>query len=118
MLGPPARLDFYRQVLHALRGHVAIGDRIENLPLARMPRKKSADPAEWPDVRDAAHHALEVARVKAICIDEAQHLMHSDVAQRPRVQLDWLNSLTDREICSKSRWRNFSLYDFCYLKGG
>ena len=52
-VGSSARLDFYRQVLHALRGHVAIRDRIENLPLARLRGKKSADPAEWLEVRDA-----------------------------------------------------------------
>jgi hypothetical protein len=34
-VGSAARLDFYRQVLHQLRGHVAVRDRILNLPLAR-----------------------------------------------------------------------------------
>ena len=116
-IGSSARLDFYRQVLHALRGHVAIRDRIENLPLARMPRKKSTDPAEWLEVRDAVIYALEIARVKAICVDEAQHLMHSDAAQRPGVQLDWLKSLTNRANLLYILVGNFSLYDFCHLNG-
>lgn len=116
-VGSSARLDFYRQVLHALRGHVAIRDRIENLPLARMSRKKSVDPAEWLEVRDAVIYALEVARVKAICVDEAQHLMHSDAAQRPGVQLDWLKSLTNRANLLYILVGNFSLYDFCHLNG-
>jgi tRNA A37 threonylcarbamoyladenosine biosynthesis protein TsaE len=116
-VGSSARLDFYRQVLHALRGHVAIRDRIENLPLARMPRKKSVDPAEWLEVRDAVIYALEVAHVRAICVDEAQHLMHSDAVQRPGVQLDWLKSLTNRANLLYILVGNFSLYDFCHLNG-
>lgn len=116
-VGSSARLDFYRQVLHALRGDVAIRDRIENLPLTRLRGKKSVDPAEWLEVRDAVIYALEVARVKAICIDEAQHLMHSDAAQRPGVQLDWLKSLTNRANLLYILVGNFSLYDFCHLNG-
>src|SRR5947207_15980753 len=33
-VGSAARLDFYRQVLHQLRGHVAVSDRIWNFRLA------------------------------------------------------------------------------------
>ena len=116
-VGSQARLDFYRQVLHALRGHVAIRDRIEKLPLARMGGKKSVDPAEWLEVRDAVIYALEVARVQAVGIDEAQHLMHSDAIQRPGVQLDWLKSLTNRSNLLYILVGNFSLYDFCHLNG-
>lgn len=116
-IGSSARLDFYRQILHALRGHVAIRDRIDNLPLARQRGKKSADPAEWLEVREAVIYALEIARVKAICVDEAQHLMHSDATQRPGVQLDWLKSLTNRTNLLYILVGNFSLYDFCHLNG-
>lgn len=116
-VGSQARLDFYRQVLYALRGHVAIGDRIENLPLAHRRGKKSTDPAEWLEVREAVIYALEVAGVKAICIDEAQHLMHADAAGRPGVQLDWLKSLTNRTNTLYVLVGNFSLYDFCHLSG-
>ena len=110
-VGSSARLDFYRQVLHALRGHVAIRDRIENLPLARLRGKRSTDPAEWLDVREAVIYAPEIARVQAICVDEAQHLMHADAMQRPGVQLDWLKSLTNRTNLLYILVGNFSLYD-------
>ena len=40
-VGSAARLDFYRQVLHQLRGHVAVRDRILNLPLARERGKRA-----------------------------------------------------------------------------
>src|SRR6266566_2393232 len=59
-VGSAARLDFYRQVLHQLRGHVAVRDRILNLPLASVRAKKSTDPAEWLEMRDAVSYALDL----------------------------------------------------------
>jgi hypothetical protein len=57
-----ARLDFYRQVLQQLRGHVAVRDRILNLPLTSVQAKKSTDPAEWLEMRDAVSYALDLSR--------------------------------------------------------
>jgi hypothetical protein len=116
-VGRASRLDFYRQVLHQLRGHVAIRDRILNLPLARERAKKSTDPAEWLEMRDAVSYALDLLKVKAVCIDEAQHLMQADAAQKPSIQLDWLKSLTNRSDLLYVLIGNFSLYDFCHLNG-
>src|SRR6266581_3271242 len=116
-VGSAARLDFYRQVLHQLRGHVAVRDRILNLPLARERGKKSTDPAEWLEMRDAVSYALDLLKVKAVCIDEAQHLMQADAAQKPSIQLDWLKSLTNRSNLLYILVGNFSLYDFCHLNG-
>ena len=116
-VGSSARLDFYRQVLHQLRGHVAVRDRMLNLPLARERGKKSTDPVEWLEMRDAVSYALDLLGVKAICIDEAQHLMHADAAQKPWIQLDWLKSLTNRTNLLYILIGNYSLYDFCHLNG-
>jgi hypothetical protein len=116
-VGSAARLDFYRQILHQLRGHVAVRDRILNLPLARERTKRSTDPAEWLEMRDAVSYALDLLKVKAICIDEAQHLMQADAVQKPSVQLDWLKSLTNRSNLLYILVGNFSLYDFCHLNG-
>src|SRR5947209_16949638 len=69
-VGRASRLDFYRQVLHQLRGHVAVRDRILNLPLASVRAKKSTDPAEWLEMRDAVSYALDLLKVKAVCIDK------------------------------------------------
>jgi Bacterial TniB protein len=116
-VGSAARLDFYRQVLHQLRGHVAVRDRILNLPLASIRGKKSTDPAEWLEMRDAVSYALDLLKVKTVCIDEAQHLMQADAAQKPSIQLDWLKSLTNRSNLLYILVGNFSLYDFCHLNG-
>jgi energy-coupling factor transporter ATP-binding protein EcfA2 len=116
-VGSAARLDFYRQVLHQLRGHVAVRDRILNLPLASVRAKKSTDPAEWLEMRDAVSYALDLLKVKAVCIDEAQHLLQADAAHKPSIQLDWLKSLTNRSNLLYILVGNFSLYDFCHLNG-
>ena len=116
-IGSAARLDFYRQILHQLRGHVAVRDRILNLSLARERGKKSTDPAEWLEMRDAVLYALDLLKVKAVCIDEAQHLMQADAAQKPSLQLDWLKSLTNQSQLLYILVGNFSLYDFCHLNG-
>lgn len=116
-VGSAARLDFYRQVLNQLRAHVAVRDRILNLPLASVRGKKSTDPAEWLELRDAISYALDLLKVKAVGIDEAQHLMQADATQKPSIQLDWLKSLTNRSNLIYILLGNFSLYDFCHLNG-
>jgi hypothetical protein len=116
-VGSQARLDFYRQVLGQLRGHVAIRDRMLSLPLASVRGKKSTDPVEWLEMRDAVSYALDLLGVKAVCIDEAQHLMYADAAQKPWIQLDWLKSLTNRSNLLYILIGNYSLYDFCHLNG-
>jgi hypothetical protein len=68
-------------------------------------------------MRDAVPYALDLLGVKAVCIDEAQHLMQADAAQKPSIQLDWLKSLTNRSNLLYILLGNFSLYDFCHLNG-
>ncbi len=52
-VGASARLDYYRKVLKQLQGHVAVRDRVKNLPLFTNPERKSRDPAEWLETREA-----------------------------------------------------------------
>jgi hypothetical protein len=114
-IGTSARLDYYRQILDQLRGHVGIRDRVMNLALARSPEKKSRDPAEWLDMREAVVYALELLRVKVVFVDEAQHLMYVDTPHKPTAQLDWLKALTNRTNILHVLVGNFDLYDFCHL---
>src|SRR6266567_7168638 len=116
-VGSQARLDFYRQVLGLLRGHVAVRDRMLSLPLASVRGKKSTDPVEWLEMRDAVSYALDLLKVKTVGIDEAQHLMQADATHKPSIQLDWLKSLTNRSNLLYILLGNFSLYDFCHLNG-
>jgi hypothetical protein len=95
-VGASARLDYYRQVLKQLQGHVAVRDRVKNLPLFTNPERKSRDPAEWLETREAVQYALALLRVKVVFVDEAQHLMYVDTPHKPTAQLDWLKTFTEQ----------------------
>ena len=116
-IGASARLYFYRQILTQLRGHVAVNDRVRHINLATYPGKKSTDPAEWLDMRDAVIYAFALLRVKVVFVDEAQHLMSVDTPHKPTSQLDWLKTLTNRTNVLHVLAGNFDLYDFCHLNG-
>jgi len=117
-VGASARLDYYRQILDQLRSHhVAVNDRVRHLTLLTHPGKKSSDPAEWLDMREAVVYAFALLRVKGVFVDEAQHLMSVDTPHKPTSQLDWLKALTNRTKVLHVLAGNFDLYDFCHLHG-
>lgn len=114
-IGASARLDYYRQVLAQLQGHVGVRDRVKNLPLFTTPERKSRDPAEWLDMRAAVQYALSLLRVKVVFVDEAQHLMYVDMPHKPMAQLDWLKTFTEQTNVLHVLVGNFDLYDCCHL---
>ena len=114
-VGTSARLDYYRQVLKQLQGHVAVRDRGKNLPLFTNPERKSRDPAEWLEMREAVQYALSLLRVKVVFVDEAQHLMYVDTPHKPTAQLDWLKTITSETNVLHVLVGNFDLYDCCHL---
>jgi hypothetical protein len=114
-VGSSARLDFYRQILKQLQGHVAVRDRVKNLPLFTNPERKSRDPAEWLEIREAVQYALALLRVKVVFVDEAQHLMYVDTPHKPTAQLDWLKTFTEETNVLHVLVGNFDLYDCCHL---
>lgn len=114
-VGASARLDYYRQILDQLRVHVAINDRVRHLKLMTRPAKRSSDPVEWLDMREAVIYAFAQLRVKVVFVDEAQHLMSVETLHRPTSQLDWLKALTNRTNVLHVLAGNFDLYDFCHL---
>jgi hypothetical protein len=48
---------------------VAVKDGVMHLALARHPGKKSRDPAEWLEMREAVVYALELLRVQVVFVD-------------------------------------------------
>jgi hypothetical protein len=114
-VGASARLDYYRKVLKQLQGHVAVRDRVKNLPLFTNPERKSRDPAEWLEMREAVQYALSLLRVKVVFVDEAQHLMYVDTPHKPTAQLDWLKTFTEQTNVLHVLVGNFDLYDCCHL---
>jgi hypothetical protein len=114
-VGASARLDYYRQVLKQLQVHVAVRDRVKNLLLFTNPERKSRDPVEWLEMRDAVQYALTLLRVKVVFVDEAQHLMYVDTPHKPTAQLDWLKTFTEQTNVLHVLVGNFDLYDCCHL---
>lgn len=116
-IGFSARLDYYQQILAQLQQHPAIRDRTKNLPLYINPGKKSSDPAEWLEMRNAVEYVLALLQVKVVFVDEAQHLLAADPRSRPTSQLDWLKTLANRTNVLHVLIGNFDLYDCCHLNG-
>jgi hypothetical protein len=115
--GVYARLDYYRQVLTALREHVAVKDQLMNLALSTKPSRSTREATDWLDLREAVEYALERLRVKAVVIDEAQHLMQVAPPHRPVDQLDWLKSMTNRTQVLHVLVGPYELFDFRNLNG-
>ena len=114
-VGSSARLDYYQQILAQLQQHPAVRDRTKHLPLYVNPGKKSSDPAEWLEMRNAAEYALALLQVKVVFVDEAQHLVAADSRSRPTAQLDWLKTLANRTNVLHVLVGNFDLYECCHL---
>ncbi len=116
-VGSQARLDYYQQVLDQLQHHPAIRDRTKHLPLYINRGKKSSDPAEWLQMRNAVEYALALLKVKVVFVDEAQHLLAPDPVRKPTAQLDWLKTLANRTNVLHVLVGNFDLYEYCHLSG-
>lgn len=117
-IGAYARWDYYGQVLAQLRNHAALKDRLMHLALAEQrPGKHMRDAVEWFNMREAVIYALERLHVKAVFIDEAQHLMRVEPPFKPLDQLDWLKGITNRTNVLHVLFGNYDLYDFRNLSG-
>lgn len=97
--GPYVRLDYYRQIVNALKGHILVKEVYVNVaPLVTAPKsaRVRADSTEWLDMREAAEQALIRAHVKAVLLDEGHRLMQGGGRYTTDEQLEWLKSLTNR----------------------
>jgi len=97
--GPYVRLDYYRQVVAALKGHILVKEIYVNVaPLLTAPKsaRVRADSTEWLDMREAAEQALIRAQVGAVLLDEGHRPMQGGGRYTTDEQLEWLKSLTNR----------------------
>src|SRR5690349_4587228 len=97
--GPYVRLDYYRQIVNALKGHILVKELFVNvarLMAARHPPARTRTGiTDWLDMREAAEQALIRSQVKAVLIDEGHRLMQGG-GRTVDEQLEWLKSLTTR----------------------
>src|SRR5947209_651978 len=97
--GPYVRLDYYRQIVNALKGHILVKEiyvNVAHLMTAPKSSRVRQDSTEWLDMREAAEQALIRAHVKAVLLDEGHRLMQGGGRYTTDEQLEWLKSLTNR----------------------
>lgn len=98
-LGPYLRLDYYRQIINALKEHLLVKEllgKVAHLMAAPKATRGRAGATDWLDMREVAEQALIRARVKAVFADEGHRLMQGDGRHSVDAQLEWLKSLTNR----------------------
>jgi hypothetical protein len=114
-LGPYLRLDYYQQILTALKEHILVKEILGPVaPLMASPRatRKSAGATDWLKMRVTAEQALIRAQVKAVFIDEGHRLMQGDGSHSVDEQLEWLKSLTNRTNVLHVLAGPYSLFGF------
>ncbi len=98
-LGPYLRLDYYWQIIDALKDHLLVKELVGNvahLMAAPKATRSKLGAIDWLKMRAVAEQALIRARVKAVFADEGHRLMQGDGSHSVDEQLEWLKSLSNR----------------------
>src|SRR5947207_7053221 len=98
-LGPYLRLDYYWQIIDALKEHLLVKELVGNVAhLLSAPKatRSKFGAIDWLKMRAVAEQALIRAHVKAVFVDEGHRLMQGDGNHSVDEQLEWLKSLTNR----------------------
>jgi len=97
--GPYLRLDYYWQIVDALKEHLLVKELVGNvahlIAMSKATRSKLGA-TDWLKMRLTAEQALTRARVRAVFVDEGHRLMQGDGSQSVDEQLEWLKSLSNR----------------------
>ncbi len=72
---------------------------------------------EDPALRNALEETLKRQQVRAVFLDEAQHLMKASNGAKPRDQLDWIKSMTNVSGVLHVLLGTYDLLHFCNLDG-
>src|SRR6266566_3210623 len=98
-LGPYLRLDYYWQIINALKEHLLVKELLGNvahLMAAPKATRSKLGAVDWLKAREVAEQALIRARVRAVFADEGHRLMQGDGSHSVDEQLEWLKSLSNR----------------------
>ena len=98
-LGPYLRLDYYWQIIDALKEHLLVKELVWNvahLMAAPKATRSKFGAIDWLKMRAVAEQALIRARVRAVFVDEGHRLMQGDGSHSVDEQLEWLKSLSNR----------------------
>src|SRR6266700_3744616 len=97
--GPYLRLDYYWQIIEALKEHVLVKELVSSVAhLMAAPRatRVKLGAIDWLKMRHVAEQALIRAHVRAVFADEGHRLMQGDGSHSVDEQLEWLKSLSNR----------------------
>src|SRR5436305_2544218 len=98
-LGPYLRLDYYWQIIDALKEHLLVKELVGNvahLMAAPKATRSKLGAIDWLKMRYVAEQALIRAQVRAVFVDEGHRLMQGDGSHTVDEQLEWLKSLSNR----------------------
>src|SRR5712692_4257347 len=98
-LGPYLRLDYYGQILDALKDHLLVKELLGNvahLMAAPKATRSKLGATDWLKARAVAEQALIRARVKAVFVDEGQRHGLGKGRHNVDEQVEWLKSLSKR----------------------
>jgi len=116
------RTDYYRTALRLL-GKTAVERRMM-VDISTEPawekkggRRSASRYHDDPELRYALEDTLRTQQVRAVVLDEAQHLMQGGKAATPLDQLDWLKSMTNVTGVLHVLLGTSSLVHFCHLNG-
>lgn len=116
------RTDYYRTALRHL-GQTSFERRLmvdlntEHTWEKKGGRRTASRYHDDPELRYALEEALRTQHVRAVILDEAQHLMQGGQASTALDQLDWIKSMTNVTGVLHILLGTYSLVHFCNLNG-
>src|SRR5260370_1008415 len=97
--GPYLRLDYYWQIVDALKEHLLVRELVGNvahlMAMSKATRSKQGA-TEWLKMRMTAEQALIRARVRAVFPDEGHRLMQQDATHTVHAHLHQPNPVSTR----------------------
>jgi hypothetical protein len=116
------RTDYYRTALRLL-GKTSFERRMtvdlstEQTWEKKGGRRSTSRYHDDPELRSALEDTLRTQQVRAVILDEAQHLMDGSHAATALEQLDWIKSMTNVTGVLHLLLGTYSLLHFCNLNG-
>jgi hypothetical protein len=105
------RADYYHTTFQKLGIHT------QSASEKRERGNRSPRYHEDPALRNALEETLKRQHVRAVFLDEAQHLMKASNGAKPRDQLDWIKSMTNVSGVLHVLLGTYDLLHFCNLDG-
>src|SRR6266700_4928940 len=119
-LGPYLRLDYYWQIIDALKEHLLVKEllgSVAHIMAAPKVTRSKFGAIDWLKMRQVAEQALIRARVRAVFVDEGHPLMQGDGSHSVDEQLEWLKSLSNRTYVLHVLTGPYTLFGFRNTSG-